>query len=124
MINISRKGALLGFGLLGVTVLGGIAQPASAQSRYNSRNDVVVVRERAGNWNKERREYRTIEGRVIQDLRGNDFLLRRDNGTTQRVRVMYNEPRRLSRNDRVRAYGFTARNGVFQAQSLTILRNR
>jgi hypothetical protein len=129
MKNTNAKGALLGLGLLGAATFVGIAEPATAQShRVVRQGETVVVRERiivqraAGRNN--RRNFTNIEGRVISDSPGNFFVLRRDNGTTQQVRVASGEPRRLSRRDRVRVYGFTNQNGVFQAQSVTILRNR
>ena len=129
MRKTNRNGALLGLGLLGAAALVGIAQPATAQRpRDVQQRSTVVVRERVivqrAGWRNNRRNFINIEGRVISDLRGNSFVLRRDNGTTQQVRVASGEPWRLSRRDRVRAYGFTNQNGVFQAQSVTILRNR
>lgn len=70
-----------------------------------------------------RSDYRTLDGTVTNDLRGNAFMLRADSGQLMRVQVQGNEPRRIDRGDRVRVSGFS-NNNVFQAQSLTILRNR
>lgn len=67
--------------------------------------------------------FRTVEGVVTSDLRGNNFALRATNGQQMSVQTRGGEPRRISRGDRVRVYGsFTG--GVFRAQNLAILRNR
>ena len=66
---------------------------------------------------------RTLEGRVVNDTRGNDFTLRLSSGQIIRVVAVNGEARRISRGDRVRVYGIA--NGVnFRAQSVSILRNR
>ena len=48
---------------------------------------------------------RTLEGVVVNDLAGRNFVLRLDNGRTIRVRLDEREPRRLSQGDRVRVQG-------------------
>jgi outer membrane murein-binding lipoprotein Lpp len=67
--------------------------------------------------------YRTLDGIVTSDYRGNGFVLRTSNGQQLSVRVPGGEPRRVSRGDRVRVYG-SYTGGVFHAQNLTIVRNR
>jgi flagellar biosynthesis GTPase FlhF len=71
----------------------------------------------------QKRDFKTIEGVVTNDLAGNAFILRKDNGTNQRVQLRFGEPRRLSRGDRVRLYGF-AEGDIFRAQNVTITKNR
>jgi len=72
--------------------------------------------------NYQNRNYRTLEGRIVDDLKGDSFVLRRDNG--ERVRVyLNNEPDRLDPGDRVRVNGYFS-NGIFRARSFDILRNR
>lgn len=66
--------------------------------------------------------YRTIEGRVVNNLKGNDFIIRTNGGQQVRVIVPSGEPRGLSRGDLVRAYG-SYDGGSFRASSANILRN-
>ena len=70
-----------------------------------------------------RRDFRTLDGIVTNDLRGDAFALRANNGRHLRVVVRGNEPRRISRGDRVRVHGYSD-NGIFRARSVNILRNR
>lgn len=65
----------------------------------------------------------TIEGVVVQDLNGNGFLVRTNHGRQIRVIARGGEPRRISRGDVVRVYGFYAGNN-FNAQNVSIIRNR
>jgi len=68
------------------------------------------------------RDFRTLEGTITDDLKGDSFVLRTSYG--DRVRVyLDNEPDRLDPGDYVRVYGYFS-NGNFRAQSFTILRNR
>ena len=72
-------------------------------------------------WNNQR-DFRTLEGRVADDLQGESFMLRTNNG--QQVHVhLNNEPDRIDEGDYVRVYGHFS-NGVFRAQNFTIVRNR
>lgn len=67
--------------------------------------------------------FRTLDGIVTSDLRGNDFVVRLNNGQTVRVVAVRGESRRISRGDRVRVSGrFTG--SSFQASSVNITRNR
>jgi hypothetical protein len=65
----------------------------------------------------------TIEGVVVQDLNGNSFLIRTNNGRQIRVVARGGESRRISRGDIVRAYGSFNGNS-FNAQNVSIIRNR
>jgi translation initiation factor IF-1 len=66
---------------------------------------------------------RTLDGVVVNDLRGNRFSLRMSDGRTTIVQLPGGEPDRLSRGDRVRVSGYFT-SGYFTATSLSILRNR
>ncbi|PQV64082.1 hypothetical protein B1R32_107107 [Abditibacterium utsteinense] len=66
---------------------------------------------------------RTVQGIVLNDLSGNDFTLRTNNGQTVRVLVPSGEPGSVSRGDTVRATG-SYNGGTFVARSATVLRNR
>jgi len=80
---------------------------------------------------------RSLEGVVVNDLRGRDFVLRLDNGRNVRVQLDEREPQRLSQGDRVRVQGSfdqTNRdnrsntryndNLVFRADDVRIIRDR
>jgi uncharacterized protein YdeI (BOF family) len=73
-------------------------------------------------YNHQSRNFRTLEGRVVEDLRGDSFVMRTYGGEQVHVH-RNNEPSRISRGDVVRVYGYSS-NGVFHAQNLTTLRNR
>jgi translation initiation factor IF-1 len=68
---------------------------------------------------------RTFEGVVTRDLSGNEFTMRAENGRVFRVRARGDEPRRLSRGDRVTVYGrfSDTREDLFVAESVRITRN-
>jgi Ni/Co efflux regulator RcnB len=70
-----------------------------------------------------RRDFRTIEGIVTPDFRGNEFNLRTSSGQNIMVRVRGGEPRRISRGDRVRVYG-SLESGFFTADNISVLRDR
>jgi exonuclease VII large subunit len=93
-----------------------IGQRREAQS-YNGRYDY------RRNGVNTRRDFRTQEGTVVNNLGGDAFVLRTVNGQQLRVQVPGGELKRISRGDRVRVYGFFS-NGTFRAENLTILRNR
>jgi hypothetical protein len=90
-----------------------IGQRRDYNGRYDYRRNGVNTR----------RDFRTEEGIVVNDLSGNAFVLRTLDGQQLRVQVPGGEPTRISRGDRVRVHGFFS-NGAFRAQNLTILRNR
>jgi predicted RNase H-like nuclease (RuvC/YqgF family) len=92
----------------------------SANRRYVTNNRYNTDRRYINN---NRRDFRTLDGIVTNDLRGDAFALRANNGRHLRVVVRGNEPRRISRGDRVRVHGYSD-NGIFRAQSVSILRNR
>jgi hypothetical protein len=75
-----------------------------------------------GDWNRGNRSS-TLEGVVTQDLKGNSFIIRTNNGRQIRIIARGGESRRISRGDVVRVYGNYAGNS-FNAQSVNILRNR
>lgn len=64
----------------------------------------------------------TLSGRVTRDFSGRDFELRRDNGTTTRVRSLRAEPIRLTNGDRVTVRGHFE-GTLFMARSVDIRRN-
>ena len=80
---------------------------------------------------------RSLEGVVVNDLRGRDFVLRLKNGRSVRVQLNEREPQRLSQGDRVQVQGSfdqTNRdnrnntryneNLVFRATNVRIIRDR
>ena len=81
-------------------------------------------RDNRNDWNNSNQnQRRTLQGVVIGDLRGNDFVLRLSNGQTVRVVATNGEARRISRGDLVKVYG-TYSNGDFRAQNVNVVRNR
>jgi translation initiation factor IF-1 len=89
---------------------------------YNRRND-YGRRSDNGRNDYNRRDFRTVEGIVSQDLRGKQFQLRTSNGQFMLVRIQGREPGRISRGDRVRVYGFFE-SGFFTASNVNVLRDR
>ncbi len=92
------------------------SQPNWNQPRYNPQPSYNP----APNWNQQNV---TLEGTVINDLRGNSFTLRTSNGQTYVVQVQGNEAYGLNRNDVVRVFG-TINGNRFNALSMRILANR
>ena len=76
-----------------------------------------------GNWNNGGRSNSSIEGTVIRDLDGNDFVIRSRGGHEVRVIAQRGESKRISRGDYIRAYGYSD-GGTFRAQNVDIVRNR
>jgi hypothetical protein len=74
-------------------------------------------------YDRDRDERRTISGVVTRDLSGDQFEMRSDSGRYFRVDARGDEPRHLSRGDRVNVYG-RFDNGRFIAQDVRITRNR
>lgn len=64
----------------------------------------------------------TLSGRVTRDFVGRDFEVRRDNGTTTRVRSLRAEPIRLTSGDRVSVSGHFE-GALFMARTVDIQRN-
>lgn len=64
----------------------------------------------------------TLSGRVVRDVSGRDFDLRRDNGEITRVRSLRAEPIRLSNGDRVTVRGHFE-GTLFIARDVDIKRN-
>jgi len=64
----------------------------------------------------------TLSGRVVRDIYGRDFELRRDNGSVVRVRSLRPEPIRLSNGDRVTVKGHFE-GSLFIARDVDIQRN-
>lgn len=89
------------------------------RSSWNKRN---WHKGNIGNWNHHPAN-RALDGVVVYDTRGNSFTLRTSGGRNIRVQVQGGEPRRISRGDYVRVYGFSS-GSIFHAQSVSILRNR
>jgi hypothetical protein len=95
---------------------------AAAQANLR-RQQQELRRDRPGRGNVyQNGTFRTLEGTVVGDWRGNSFTLRTSANQQLLVQVQGGEPRRLSIGDRVRVSGST-RNGRFYAQSLNIVRN-
>jgi hypothetical protein len=90
---------------------------------YSRRNGYVPRNGYAPRSDYTRRDFRTLDGVVTNDLRGRRFSLRTSAGRTTVVQLQGGEPNRLSRGDRIRVSGYFA-NGYFAATSLNILRNR
>jgi len=67
--------------------------------------------------------FRTLQGVVTNDTRGNDFLLRTSNGQIVRVVAVQGESRRINRGDAVRVSGRYS-GSSFKANSVSIVRNR
>ncbi|HEX9995558.1 MAG TPA: hypothetical protein VGB45_00320 [Abditibacterium sp.] len=65
---------------------------------------------------------RTIEGVVIEDLRGNDFTIRTRNGQTLRVVAVNGESNRIDRGDVVRVTGRVS-GSRFNATRVSIIRS-
>lgn len=82
--------------------------------------EILVDRNNNNGWNNNER--RTLEGRVIDDKRGDRFVMRTDTGRSVEVDSNKREPRRLSNGDRVRVYG-RFNDKVFSAESITIVRD-
>jgi hypothetical protein len=72
---------------------------------------------------RDRNDRRTLAGVVTRDLSGDQFEMRADNGRYLRVDARGDEPRRLSRGDRVVVYG-RFDSGRFIAQDVRITRHR
>jgi hypothetical protein len=66
---------------------------------------------------------RTLEGVVVDNVRGNGFILQPSNGQRIFVQVQGAEPRRLNRNDVVRVQG-SFRNTTFMAREISFVRDR
>ena len=99
-------------------------------------------------WNDRDRNYRdrddnfynstrSLEGVVVNDLRGRDFVLRLQNGRSVRVQLNEREPKRLIQGNRVQVQGYFEQtnrdnrsntryneNQVFRATNVRILRNK
>jgi hypothetical protein len=74
----------------------------------------------------ENRDYRTLSGVVVDDVKGRDFVIRTNNGDRVRVRLDEREPRRLSAGDEVRVSGHYDRSDrdTFHADRVEIVDNR
>jgi hypothetical protein len=74
-------------------------------------------------YDRDRNDLRTLSGVVTRDLSGDQFEMRADGGRNFRVDARGDEPRRLSRGDRVVVYG-RFDNGRFLARDVRITRQR
>jgi hypothetical protein len=122
--TLNKAASRSGRKLLGAAV---ISAAALAPMLGASLRSDAAPSNRAPAWgyrnNANRRVYRTIEGVVTSDRRGNDFVVRTNRNERIWVHLNEREPRRLSDGDKVRVYGYL-QGGVFQGTSLVILNNR
>lgn len=148
MKTTKTHGILLGLGVLGIGTLLGVGSTPNANAAPGVTRKTVVRTTRTVQVQpvqyrrpvrrpvRPNRPYRpvrpvrpsqvnqTFNGRVTNDLKGNDFIMRADNGRTIRVLALRGEPGGLDRNDRVQVFGYFNANGVLQASRVTVLRNR
>jgi membrane protein implicated in regulation of membrane protease activity len=109
--SIAKIFGALALGALTLAPLASVSMPASAAPFGNARND---------------RDYRTLTGVVVNDVRGRDFVIRANSGERINVRSDEREPRRLSEGDEVRISGYFLRNrrDTFFATDVQILSNQ